>query len=52
VEEKVQPFQIAIWLYPGVTALDAVGPWEVSSRVPNTEIQLVGKQVGLGASWT
>src|SRR4051794_10372862 len=26
-----EKFQIAILLYPGVTALDAVGPWEVWS---------------------
>jgi len=39
-------FQIAILLYPGVTALDAVGPWEVLSRMPNTEIRFVGKEVG------
>jgi transcriptional regulator GlxA family with amidase domain len=41
-----QPFQIAILIYPGVTALDAVGPWEVLSRLPNTEVRFVGKEVG------
>src|SRR5580765_5753083 len=41
-----KPFQIAILLYPGVTALDAVGPWEVLSRMPNTEVRFVGKEVG------
>jgi transcriptional regulator GlxA family with amidase domain len=40
-----KPFQIAILLYQGVTALDAVGPWEVLSRIPNTEIRFVGKEV-------
>jgi transcriptional regulator GlxA family with amidase domain len=40
------PLQIAILLYPGVTALDAVGPWEVLSRIPHAEIRFVGKQVG------
>ncbi len=40
------PFQIAILLYPGVTALDAVGPWEVLSRMPDTEVRFVGKEVG------
>lgn len=39
-------FQIAILLYPGVTALDAVGPWEVLSRMPDVEIRFVGKEVG------
>lgn len=42
-----KPFQVAILLYPGVTALDAVGPWEVLSRMPNTEVRFVGKEVGL-----
>jgi transcriptional regulator GlxA family with amidase domain len=39
-------FQIAILLYPGVTALDAVGPYEVLSRMPNAEVRLVGKEIG------
>lgn len=38
--------QIAILLYPGVTALDAVGPWEVLSRLPDAEIRFVGKETG------
>jgi transcriptional regulator GlxA family with amidase domain len=41
-----KPLQIAILLYPGVTALDAVGPLEVWSRMPNTDIRLVGKEAG------
>jgi len=41
-----RPLQIAILLYPGVTALDAVGPWEVLSRVPGAEVRFVGKEVG------
>jgi len=41
-----KPFQVAILLYPGVTALDAVGPWEVLSRMPHTEVRFVGKEVG------
>jgi transcriptional regulator GlxA family with amidase domain len=41
-----QPFQAAILLYPGVTALDAVGPWEVFSRMPHTEVRFVGKELG------
>ena len=39
-------FQVAIFLYQGVTALDAVGPWEVLSRMPNTEVRFVGKESG------
>lgn len=46
MNEQAQPFQIAILLYPGVSALDAVGPWEVFTRLPNTEIRFVGKEVG------
>ena len=38
--------QIAILLYPGVTALDAVGPWEVLSRIPNVEVRFVGREEG------
>ncbi len=41
-----KPFQIAILLYQGVTALDAVGPWEVLSRMPNTEVRFVAQEVG------
>ena len=46
MDEKDNLLQIAILLYPGVTALDAVGPWEVLSRIPNTEIRFVGKETG------
>ena len=38
------PLQVAILLYPGVTALDAVGPWEVLSRMPDTEVRFVGEE--------
>src|SRR5581483_8669851 len=46
MEKKARPLQIAILLYPGVTALDAIGPWEVLSRMPDTEVRFVGKEVG------
>lgn len=46
MDENARRFQIAILLYPGVTALDAVGPWEVLSRLPNTEVRFIGKEVG------
>jgi transcriptional regulator GlxA family with amidase domain len=46
MDKTGKPFQIAILLYPGVTALDAVGPWEVLSRMPDTEIRFVGKETG------
>jgi transcriptional regulator GlxA family with amidase domain len=38
--------QIAIPLYSGVAALDAVGPWEVLSLLPDAEVRFVGKEVG------
>lgn len=38
--------QIAILLYPGTTALDAVGPYEVLSRMPGAEVRFVGKEAG------
>ncbi len=54
--------QVAIPLYEGVTALDAVGPWEVLSRLPDTEVRFVATEVGpvfteggglaLGAAYT
>ena len=46
MDKKGKPFQIAILLYPGVTALDAVGPWEALSRIPDTEVRFVGKETG------
>ena len=45
-----KPLQVAILLYPGISALDAVGPWEILSRMPNTEIRFVGKETG--SIWT
>lgn len=44
--DRKKSLQIAILLYPGATALDAVGPWEVLSRMPGTEVRFVGKEVG------
>src|SRR5947208_1753665 len=44
--QKAKPLQTAILLYPGVTALDAVGPLEVFSRMPDMEIRFVGKTTG------
>jgi transcriptional regulator GlxA family with amidase domain len=46
MDTKDKPLQLAILLYPGVTALDAVGPLEVFSRMPNTHIRFVGKETG------
>jgi len=38
--------QVAIPLYDGFTALDAVGPYEVLSRVPGAEMRFVGFEIG------
>jgi len=38
--------QIAIVLYPGVTALDAVGPYEVLRLLPDAEVRFVGVEPG------
>lgn len=38
--------QIAIPLYDQFTALDAVGPYEVLSRLPDAELTFVGYEVG------
>lgn len=46
MNDREKKHQVAILLYPGVTALDAVGPWEVFSRMNNTEVRFVGKETG------
>lgn len=38
--------KIAILLYPGVTALDAIGPYEVLSRLPGASVHFVAKAAG------
>lgn len=38
--------KIAILLYRGFTALDAVGPYEVLSRIPGASVSFVGKTTG------
>jgi putative intracellular protease/amidase len=38
--------QIAILLYEGLTALDAVGPYEVLSRLPGARVRFVATEVG------
>ena len=39
--------QVAIPLYDRFTALDAVGPYEVLSRLPDSKLTFVGYEVGL-----
>jgi transcriptional regulator GlxA family with amidase domain len=38
--------QIAIGLYEGFTALDAIGPYQVLSLVPGTDVRLCAAQAG------
>jgi putative intracellular protease/amidase len=38
--------EIVIYLYNGITALDAVGPYEVLSRMPNANIKFVAEMKG------
>lgn len=38
--------QVAIPLYPRLTALDCIGPYEVLQRVPDIDITFVGEQRG------
>jgi transcriptional regulator GlxA family with amidase domain len=38
--------QIAIVLYPGLTALDAIGPYEVLRHLPGAEVRFVGAEPG------
>jgi transcriptional regulator GlxA family with amidase domain len=38
--------QIAIVLYPGMTALDALGPYEILKLLPNSEVRFVAHEPG------
>jgi transcriptional regulator GlxA family with amidase domain len=38
--------QIAIVVYPGMTALDALGPYEVLNAMPGAKVRFVWKEVG------
>jgi putative intracellular protease/amidase len=38
--------EIVIYLYNGITALDAVGPYEVLSRMPNANVKFVAETKG------
>jgi transcriptional regulator GlxA family with amidase domain len=42
--------ELAILLFDGLTALDAVGPYEVLSRVPGVELHFVAKEPGVKRS--
>lgn len=38
--------EIALFVFDGMTALDAVGPMEVIGRVPDADLKIVAKQAG------
>jgi putative intracellular protease/amidase len=38
--------EIALFLYDGMTALDAVGPYEVLARLPDAQIKFVASTPG------
>ena len=38
--------QIAILVYPGMTALDAIGPYEVFNTIPGWELCFTWKEIG------
>ncbi len=38
--------RIAILVFDGLTALDAIGPYEILSRLPETELRFVAKEPG------
>ena len=40
------PMQISILIFDGITALDAIGPYEVLRNVPGWEVAFVGKEAG------
>lgn len=38
---------IVIYIYNGLTALDAIGPYEVLSRLPTVNVKFVAKEKGV-----
>jgi transcriptional regulator GlxA family with amidase domain len=45
-DENADTIQIAIVLYPGFTALDAVGPYEVLRNLPDADVRFVAHEPG------
>src|SRR5439155_24296696 len=45
--ERSQPIRIAILLYDGMTALDAIGPYDVLRQLPGAEVVFVGDTAGV-----
>ena len=44
--ERVNQVEIAVALFDQVTALDAIGPYEVLQRLPDADVRFVGHRVG------
>jgi putative intracellular protease/amidase len=36
--------EIVIYIYNGITALDAIGPYEVLSKLPNAKVKFVAEK--------
>jgi transcriptional regulator GlxA family with amidase domain len=48
IAENNRPLEIAVYLYPGMTAFDAVCPYDIlSSGIPNSTVRFVAKERGL-----
>ena len=45
-QKGIRMTQIAIVIYPGFTALDFIGPYEVLHRLPDTEVRFVWHEPG------
>ena len=47
IAENKRPLEIAVYLYPGMTAFDAVCPYDIlSSGIPNSNVRFVAKERG------
>ena len=45
----MRPMDIAIVVFPQLTALDALGPYQVLTRLPGAEVLLRGRAARRGA---
>jgi transcriptional regulator GlxA family with amidase domain len=45
--ESRQPLEIAVYLYPGMAAFDAICPYDILSGIPGTIVRFVAKDRGL-----
>jgi transcriptional regulator GlxA family with amidase domain len=47
VAENRRPLEIAVYLYPGMTAFDAICPYDILCRIPNSRVRFAAKERGL-----